>query len=226
MHTWREMLKKPLLKLPRDYPSKVPLLDIKGSILLPKGQLPVNLEKQHAPVIREAMGSNRLVGVIQSFKEGSNHTTGQDLFQVGCLGRLSAFSEGENGNDFVILTGLMRFRVLKTFKNDSNVLSANVTYDPYSFDCIDENESVEDRESFLELVRGYCHLHDINPNWDEVLKSSDNILVTSLAMMCPFSDREKQALLEMPTLKEQEKMMTALMEVACLKSNHEETCFH
>lgn len=225
MSTWREMLKKPTFKRPKDYPCDIPLLDIKGAILLPRGQLPTNLQKQHASVIRQAMGTDRLVGVIQS-SESPINGAGQNLFQVGCLGRISAFSEGEESQDFVVLTGLIRFRILKHLKTQQGILKAHVTYDPFSFDAIDENESVDDRESFLELVRGYCHLHDLNPNWDEVLKSKDNILLTSLAMMCPFSDQERQALLEMPTLKDQERMMTALMEVACLKGQPNQGSFH
>lgn len=226
MYTWREMLKKTPLTLPKDWPSQVPLLDVAGAVLMPKGQLPVTLETRHAPVMRRVMGSDRLIGVVQSHAEKNTHSPPENLFQTGCLGRISALSESQDGTDLVILTGLARFRVLKCSRQESGLSILNVTYAPFSFDGVDHGERVEDRETFLEIVRGYCHLHDITPNWEEVLRSNDEALVTSLAMMCPFSAREKQALLEVPTLRDREKMMTALMEVACLKEGLQKAHLH
>ena len=225
MYSWKKMLKSTPLLLPKDLPLKIPLLDISGAVLLPKGQLPVTLEKRHAPVIRQAMGTNRLVGVVQNSSDTSRFFC-NNLFQTGCLGRISAISESEQGRDLVILTGLTRFEVIECTENGPNMRTINVTYDPFSFDGVEHYERVENRENFLEVVRGYCHLHNIAPNWEEILRSNDDILVTSLAMMCPFSAQEKQALLEVPTLKDREKMMTALMEVACLKGAEQRPQLH
>ncbi len=219
------MLEKPSFILPKDLPSRIPLLDISGAVLLPRGQLPVTLEKHHAPVIQKALGSDRLVGVVQK-RTDEIKTSDDSFFQAGCLGRISAFSEAEKGQDFVILTGITRFRVINCIDKETDVRDLEVTYEPFSFDGIEHREKVENREDFLELVRGYCHLHDINPNWEEVLKANDDTLVTSFAMMCPFNASERQALLEMPTLKDREKMMIALMEIACLKGTEQRNRFH
>lgn len=217
MLTWREVLEESALIPPKTFPQRIPLLDISEAILLPKGQLPVVLEKRHAVVIRQAMGTDRLVGVVQS-QSGMFHDEDAPLAQaVGCLGYISALSEAAPGQDFVVLTGIARFRVLQCIEVESPLYDVEVTYEPFAFDRIEHQETVDNREGFLELVRGYCRLHNINPNWEEVLKATDDTLITSFAMMCPFSPRERQALLEMPTLKDREKMMTALMEMACLK---------
>jgi hypothetical protein len=212
------MLRKKPLKVPDSFPDEVILLEIDDAVLLPKGQLPLTLElKQRSPFFK-ALSGDRLMGVVQVQKAFSGNPT---LFKTGCLARIVAFSEGDEAAPFTILSGLVRFRIMDEFLGIDGVRRAKVTYEPYSFDHIEEGTEVVNRDAFIETIQGYCALLDLHPNWEEVLKTPDEILISALSMMCPFEAHEKQALLETATLQDRANVLTALMELACLKKqNH------
>jgi Lon protease-like protein len=214
MTNWREMLKQRPLKVPASFPDEIILLEIDDAVLLPKGQLPLTLDvKQKSPFFK-ALAGDRLMGVVQVQKAFSGNPT---LFKTGCLARIVAFSEGEESAPFTILSGLVRFRITKEFVGLDGARRAKVNYEPYSFDHIEEDEAVANRDAFIETIQGYCALLDLHPNWDEVLKTPDEILISALSMMCPFEAHEKQALLETATLQDRANVLTALMELACMK---------
>jgi uncharacterized protein len=216
MITWREMLKQKAVKIPLELPEELPLLEVDDAVLLPKGQLPVHLDARARASFFTALAGERLLGVVQVHK--TSLSAQPVLFKTGCLGRIVAFSENDEGDPFAVLVGLARFQIIEEKTDEQGTRVARVSYEPYAFDRIKEEEAnVDDRERFLEIVRGYCNTLDLHPNWEEILKTSDDVLVTALAMMCPFEAQEKQALLETMTLQDRARTLTALMELACLK---------
>lgn len=217
MTNWRDILKQKPVKLPLVLPEEILLLEMDSVILLPKGQLPLQLTPRQTPIFYQALGADRLVGVVQVAKEDENNPV---LFKTGCLGRIVAFSENEDAEPFVIVVGLARFEILEEKTGPYGTKHAKVCYKPYAFDAFEADETlVENRDHFLSTVRSYCQSLDVHPNWDEVLKSSDENLVTALTMMCPFEAHEKQALLETTTLQDRARVLAALMELACLKKD-------
>jgi len=121
----------------------------------------------------------------------------------------------------VIVSGLVRFVILKELKRKNGYRRVKVSYEPFSFDLIEEKQVLFERETLVGLLKEYLTLYGISPNWDEINAASDERLITSLAMVCPFEPREKQALLESPSLVDRCRMMTAFIEMAFLRGSGE-----
>ncbi len=188
-----------------DLPTTLPLYAAEGTVLLPRAQLPLIVQgvEEKATVDRALQDGHRLLGVIQSNPEGGH-------FQKGCVGRIISFQEGPRA--FVVLGGMCRFNVHEVF--EGFVKKAHVSYVGYEQDL--ENFSVDplvDRPRLLGLLKEYLQEQDITANWDEINRASDDLILNSLTMACPFEPLEKQALLETTSLSERCDMMIALMEM-------------
>lgn len=198
------------------FPTKLPILDLPGIILLPRGNLPIHLmEDKHKLLIEEALKTDRYVGVVQADKQAE----GKKLFRSGCLGKITTFSEGEEGDYFVILSGVCRFNLLDPQETSKPYFIHSVSYETFSFDIYEEKENEIEREKLLDLVKVYFSSSDLIANWDEIKMASNERLISSLTLLYPFEPQEKQALLESPTLIERTQMMTALLEIAFLKNS-------
>ncbi|AIL12316.1 hypothetical protein IM40_00350 [Candidatus Paracaedimonas acanthamoebae] len=198
------------------FPTELAILDLPGMILLPRGHLPIHLtEEKYKLLIEEALKSGRYVGVVQT----DSRAEGEKLFRSGCLGKITTFSEGDDGDYFVILSGVCRFNLLAPQETSKPYFIHSVSYETFSFDVYEERENEIDREKLLNLVKAYFSSSDLTANWDEIKMASNERLISSLTLLCPFDPQEKQALLESPTLTERTQMMTALLEIAFLRNS-------
>lgn len=205
-------------------PKEIPIFDLSGMVLLPRAHLPLTIEgEKFKALVDDALKGHRLVGVVQ--KEPQDQARNK-IFRSGCLGKITTFSEAEPDKYLVIVSGLMRFVILKELKQKNNYRRVRVSYEPFSFDLADEQYVLSEREDLLALLKDYLTLYGISPNWDEINATSDERLITSLAMVCPFEPREKQALLESPTLADRCRIMTALIEMAFLRGSGEPWVAH
>jgi Lon protease-like protein len=190
----------------QELPSILPLYAVEGTILLPRAQLPLVLQDTEAKetVACAFQEGHRLLGVVQTNPLGGH-------FQKGCVGRIVHFQEGLRV--FVVLGGLCRFNVDEVF--EGAIKKARVTYEGYEKDLEDFAwDPFTDRNRLLGLLKDYLHDQDIAANWDEIAHASDDLILNSLTMACPFEPIEKQALLETSSLSERCDMMIALMEMA------------
>ncbi|MFN7709571.1 MAG: LON peptidase substrate-binding domain-containing protein [Holosporales bacterium] len=193
------------------WPTLLELIDMPGQLLLPRSNLPLNIEDaRHKQAILDALKNDRYIGLVQP-------TEGDGVSQSGCLGRITTFSELEDDRMLVVLKGVIRFRIAETLTTPQGPLRARVDYAPFTFDVLEEETLPEDREQLLSSLKDYLTLHEINANWEEIYAASDDRLIAALAMLCPLDSAEKQALLETPTLQERCRMMTALLEMAFMK---------
>lgn len=198
------------------FPNDLAILDLPGMILLPRGNLPVHLtEDKYKRLVDDALKLDRYVGVVQT----DNRMEGEKLFRSGCLGKITTFSEGEDGEYFIILSGLCRFNLLEAQETKKPYLRHAVSYETFSFDVYEEKENEIDREKLLELVKSYFSSSNLTANWDEIKIASNERLISSLTLLCPFEPQEKQALLESPTLSSRTQMITALLEIAFLRNS-------
>lgn len=191
----------------QDLPPTLPLYAADGTILLPRAQLPLLLEGKEGKALLECalQDGHRLIGVIQTHPDGGH-------FQKGCVGRIVNFQEGMP--IFVTLGGLCRFQIEEVLE-DEPVKKAKVTYHGYEKDLEDSiSDPFVDRPRLLNLLKEYLEDQDIMANWDEIDHASDDLIISSLSMACPFKPIEKQALLEISSLAERCDMMIALMEMA------------
>ncbi len=206
-----------------ELPEEISIFDVSGMVLLPRAHLPIAVEdeKFHA-LVEDAFKKDRLVGVVQ--KESEN--PGNKIYPLGCLGKITTFTEGENGKALIIVSGLVRFKVVKELRSKRGYRRIKVTYDPYTEDTVPHPHPLFERENLLLLLKEYLSLYNISANWDEINAASDERLITSLTMVCPFEPRERQALLESPTLLDRCRIMTALIEKAYLKGMGAEWITH
>jgi len=191
----------------QNLPSILPLYAANGIILLPRAQLPLMLQGRNEKAIIECAlrDGHRLVGVIQANPEGGH-------FQKGCVGRIINFQDG--AQVFVILGGLCRFEIEEVLEEEP-LKKARVSYQGFEGDLDDSHaDPFVDRPRLLNLLKDYLEDQDIMANWDEIDHASNDLIISSLSMACPFKPIEKQALLEISSLSERCDMMIALMEMA------------
>lgn len=203
----------------QELPSILPLYAADGTILLPRSQLPITLHKKEEKAILECALSegHRLIGVIQANPDGGH-------FQKGCVGRILNFQDGPQ--IYLTLGGLCRFKIEEILKGKT-VKKARVCYQDYEKDL--ENIVVDpfvNRPRLLTLLKEYLEDQEIMANWDEIDHASDDLILNSLSMACPFKPIEKQALLEMSSLSERCDMMIALMEMASPHMNGASAMLH
>lgn len=187
------------------FPESILLYAVSETVLMPHTQLSVVLkEKKEIALFERAFQEGRLLGVVQR-RLGAE----DQIFQKGCLARITSFSESASGKIFVVLNGLARFDVVAT-KGER----IHVSYDAYGADHGESKEVFLNRKYLSRLMEDYLNAHDIAADWDEIESSSDAYLLNSLTMACPLDPAEKQAILESNDPQEQSLMITSFIEMA------------
>jgi Lon protease-like protein len=210
------MKRGPFLPRFEDLPQTLPIFPLSGVLLLPRGKLPLNIfEPRYLAMTEDAIKSDRLVGMVQPMVEGAAGDQ-PPVFPIGCAGRVTQFAETEDGRYLITLTGICRFRIdreLPLFCGYRRVVP-----DFSEFEADFEPESTRlDRARLLTALKVYLKLQQLSCDWESIEGAPDERLITSLAMICPFSCREKQALLESSCLAERARVLTALLEMAVLQ---------
>lgn len=194
-------------------PPVLPIFPLPGALLLPGGQLPLNIfEPRYVAMVRDALAGERLIGMIQPNEEARDVGAAK-TYGTGCAGRITAFSETEDGRYLITLTGLIRFDVGRELPLLNGYRRVVPDFARFRRDLEDDTGEV-DRQSFLTLLGDYLKAAGIQGNWEAIEEAETESLVTSLAMMCPFGPPEKQALLEALTLPERMETMSTIMEMA------------
>ncbi|WP_439578414.1 LON peptidase substrate-binding domain-containing protein [Elioraea sp.] len=197
-----------------DLPGEIAVFPLTGALLLPQGRLPLNIfEPRYLAMTLDALAEGRMFGMIQPNATEKPAPNGPGLFRVGCLGRLSSFSETEDGRLLITLTGIIRFRVAAELALRRGYRRVRADYTDFADDLDLEVRPALDRERLEQALRAYFRAKGIDANWQAVKETPDAALVTTLCMICPFDPREKQALLEAATLDERAGMLLALIEM-------------
>ncbi|MCQ8277978.1 LON peptidase substrate-binding domain-containing protein [Acetobacteraceae bacterium KSS8] len=196
-------------------PDELPVFPLPGAVLLPSGKLPLNIfEPRYQCMLEDALASDRLIGMIQPLESAENASENPSLFAIGCVGRITSFSEREDGTASITLTGLVRFRTLEEAASDRPYRSFAVSYDGFGGDMERAEEVAFDRAALVGALRRYFHHRGFEARWDAIDQMDDETLLVTLSMICPFLPAEKQALLEAPTLPDRARALLALLEMA------------
>lgn len=194
----------------RELPPALPIFPLSGVLLLPGGQLPLNIfEPRYIAMTEDALRTDRLIGMIQPREPG-----GKTLFRTGCAGKISSFTETEDGCFNITLTGVSRFDVAEEMETISGYRRIRPDWTPYADDLSLPETFGLDRGKFLPLLKKYLSMQDMECSWDHVEQAPDRKLVTCLSIICPFDAGEKQALLEAPSLADRAALLTAMLEIA------------
>ncbi|MBR0682928.1 peptidase S16 [Roseomonas eburnea] len=197
-----------------DLPREIAVFPLPGAVLLPQGRLPLNIfEPRYLAMTLDSLARGRVFGMVQPDPRAPRGETGPGLYRVGCLGRLSSFSETEDGRLLITLTGVIRYRIVEELPLASGgYRRVRAEYGDFAADLdLACDAPGLDREELLSALRPYFRARGIEANWDAVEQAADAMLVTTLAMVCPFEVPEKQALLEVPDACERARMLVALM---------------
>jgi hypothetical protein len=202
-----------------DLPSEFPVFPLAGVLLLPRGRLPLNIfEPRYLAMTEDALAHNRMFAMIQPDPGLPETAHGPSLYRVGCLGRLTSFSETDDGRLLITLTGLARFSIASEIDMRRGYRRVIGDFSRYRADMKEPDDNAIDRDGLLDALRGYFVRRSIDPNWDAINRLADDALVVTLAMVCPFEPIEKQALLEAPGDAERADTLLALLRMGAAET--------
>ena len=171
---------------------RVPIFPLAGALLFPRSQLPLHIfEPRYRTMVRDALASDRLIAMIQP-KDDEEPPA---LFDVGCLGRISACDELDDGRFNIVLEGLSRFRIAR--EATVSTPYRQVDADRAGFD--EENETVlgiTQRAEIEQEARTYADSLGYLVDWNSVGRLDDEMLVNGISQIAPLDVGSKQALLE------------------------------
>ncbi len=197
-------------------PRILPIFPLSGVLLLPRARLPLNIfEPRYLAMVEDALRAERMIGMIQPADPACRERD-PAVYETGCAGRITSFSETEDGRFVITLTGVSRFAVLRETPGERGYRRVMPRWDLFPGDLEHEACGEIDRARMLAGLKTYFRVQGLSVDWQAIESTLDERLVNSLAMICPFSPSEKQALLETPTLAERGKLLIGLIEMAIL----------
>lgn len=191
-----------------ELPHELPIFPLGGALLLPRAHLPLNIfEPRYIQMINDSLRGHRMIGMVQP-------QNGKDLYSIGCAGRIVSFEEIDDGRFLITLMGVSRFKIENEIAESTPYRKATVSWDDYKTDFQAQNCPGIKKEEFLSLLKCYFENHGLSADWDLIKNTPDEKLISALSMICPFDNREKQALLESPCCESRATLMTTLLEMA------------
>jgi Lon protease-like protein len=200
---------------PDDLPDMIPVFPLEGVLLLPRGNLPLNIfEPRYLAMVEDALKSDRIIGMIQPLN-------GEALYRVGCAGRITSFSETNDNRYLITLTGLSRFRVRDELPQQHGYRRVQADWMDFAGDLKPGSACIDlDRARLHKLLSSYFDQQGLSCQWDAIDNAPDDRLITCLSMICPLEPSEKQALLEAPCCRTRADMFMAMLELAVRGRDH------
>ena len=201
-------------------PSMLPIFPLRGVMLLPGGRLPLNIfEPRYLAMLDDAMRGGRMIGMIQPTSEAQGRGEPLAIFSTGCAGRIISFEETDDGRYEVTLTGMCRFHVIEELSPHHGYRRVMPDWSAFRADIepfrgAPSATAAFDRQHFNALLQSYFRKQGLSADWAAIEEAPDHHLLTCLAMICPFSPCEKQALLEAATERDLAEVMTKLLAIA------------
>ncbi len=198
-----------------DLPDVVPVFPLPGALLLPRARLPLHIfEPRYLAMLDDALKSgNRLIGMVQPNEIPGREGTG--LQRIGCVGRITQFSETEDHRYLITLTGLSRFRILNEVDGFTPYRRCEVSWDGFDRDLgASERDPGFNRPAFMALLQRYFETLELATDWETLKEAGDELLINSLSMLLDFEAEDKQALLEAPSLATRRETLVTLIEFA------------
>lgn len=198
---------------PNDLPDILPIFPLSGVLLLPRGELPLNIfEPRYVAMVEQALTTpHRLIGMIQPQDDDSNA-----LYQTGCAGRITSFTETEDGQYLITLSGITRFHIAAELPQLHGYRRVTPDYDAYAADLSACPGAKVDKTRLCSLLKEYFKAEGLSCKWQSIQDADDVALITTLAMVCPFSASEKQALLEAPNAAARADTFITMLEMAVM----------
>ena len=192
----------------------LPIFPLPGCLLLPRSNLPLHVfEPRYRLMIQEALENSKLIGMIQP-QVIESPTTRPQLYNTGCLGRLSAHQETRDGRFYIVLTGVCRFSIQQELPvTDSGYRIVVPNFAPFMQDLSPPDHGLLNRDSLLKQLRHFAEVYSLDVSWELIEQSEDEEFVNAICMGAPFDPSDKQVLLEAQDLIQRGKILNALFEI-------------
>ena len=178
----------------KNLPDIIPVFPLNGVIYFPKTNLPLNIfEKRYLDLVNDAFKRDKLMGMVQSQRNRN------EVYKVGCLGKISDLRKSEDGRILINLTGLTRFKILDEIKNNKLYREFKVEYK--NFECdLQELHSNKNTDSLMLKTKTFFKKNGLLLNWREFDKLDQYQKINTLSMISPVTNEEKQKILESLTI--------------------------
>jgi Lon protease-like protein len=199
-----------------ELPQVLAVFPLPGVLLLPFGRLPLNIfEPRYLAMTRDALAGDRLIGMVQPADPDSTDRN-PPLYRVGCAGRITSFTETDDNRFLITLTGLCRFEIADELPLKDGYRRVHVDWSRFAGDMRTIDAAKVPRARLMPALREYFRVHGIRADWKSIEAAPGDMLLTSLAMVCPFDAPEKQALLETDGIAERAELMISLLTMSVL----------
>jgi len=185
------------MKNNKKLPEEISIFPLSNFIIFPESTVPLNIfEPRYVQMIDDAMKSHRMIGMVQPKKTGDLKKP--NLYNVGCVGKITSFNETDDGRYLIVLNGISRFEILKEISTNKLYRVCKVNYEKFSFDFKENREKINfsNLETILKDLKSIFNKKGYAINWSELEKQDLYNTINTLSMASPISLEEKQTLLE------------------------------
>ena len=204
----------------KDLPKELPIFPLPGVIILPHGNLPLNIfEPRYIAMVESVLGTHRMIGMIQP-NPVSNKTDG--LYPIGCASKIVSFSETSDNRYLIELKGVIRFKFSKELETINGYRNIRPIWQDFKEDLNMTLQNIN-IDNLLEQLRKYFSTNNINVDSDELEKIPNDQIVSAIPQICSFQNNEKQAILEAKTDKERIEVIVSLLKMNLLDEGENNT---
>jgi len=196
-----------------DFPKEIPVFPLSNFIIFPRTSVPLNIfEPRYIDMINDSMKSNRMIGIIQP-KISNDKDIVPNLYDIGCLGKITSFHETKDGRYLIELKGLIRFKKIQEINTNNKYRILEVDFGKFSEDLNIEDQKLKfsDLELIFKDLKSLFEKKGLIINWKALEKQSLDEVINALSMASPFSLEEKQILLESKNLDSRKQNITEIL---------------
>jgi len=201
-----------------DLPAELPIFPLAGAVVMPGVQLPLNIfEPRYLNMVQDAVAADHLVGMIQPAADAELDEA-PPIQGVGCAGRITSYSETNDGRIVLVLTGVCRFDVRGELDMRRGYRRVTPAWERFAIDFHEDESSLANRDAFLTSLKAYASLRGVEIPWDDIEKMGDPDLTNLLCAHLPLEAEDKQALVETLDLRDRGELMRGLMDMSSVSS--------
>lgn len=200
-----------------ELPKEIPVFPLSNFIIFPDTTVPLNIfEPRYIQMVDDCMKSNRVMGMIQPKKTGNLKKP--DLYNVGCIGKITSFNETEDGRYLIVLNGISRFRIINEVSTNKLYRICKVNYENFLSDLNQKKESLNfsSLETIFKDLKDFFDKKGYMINWSELKNQDLGYTINTLSMASPFSLEEKQTLLESLNINERKSKLEKILKTYIL----------
>jgi Lon protease-like protein len=207
-------VRSPFLQAFADLPSELPIFPLSGAVVLPDVQLPLNIfEPRYLNMVAAALAQDHLIGMVQP-RADAPEAEPPPVHRIGCAGRITSYSETNDGRIVMVLTGVCRFEIAQELAERDGYRRVRPDWSRFAGDYSLDEGAIADRARFMGSLRAFCDQRSVEVPWEDIGKMEDHDLVNLLCAHLPLGADDKQALLETDGVDARADLMRGLMEMS------------